>query len=88
MRKINRESGMAFINFRLALIAVSKDRPTLRRLAQVAREDLDLLLELHIISHEESIQLECGLSIAVQKRLQELQGERPRLLLITCKEPA
>ncbi len=76
---ITRDCATAFIRFRLLLIGKARGRDELRRMACVGREDLDLMIDLGLITAEEKIRHECDLSHAVQARMNELIPVRLRV---------
>ena len=80
MQKITREIALATAHFRVSFIAAARYRDELKRMACVGREDLDLMLDLGLISAEEKIDLECRLSQAVQKRLGDLMPDHLRVV--------
>ncbi|PHR17862.1 MAG: hypothetical protein COA41_11215 [Sphingopyxis sp.] len=80
--KITKEAALAFIRFRLALIAQAGNRQRLSRLVEIGREDLELIVKLRLIDYEEQIQLQCEMSEAVQHRLTELSKPVPRLRIV------
>ena len=80
MKKVTRDMAVAAIRFRLAFIAIAANRASLSQLAEIGREDLNLMLEHGALSVEEKIQRECELSQAVQARLNDLIPPHLRLV--------